>query len=151
MEYPTDFTPVYDQTKEQAKELIDRLFKENAELGSELYSQAVENVRAQHRAAKVNAELKDKVAKLEEVVAEVKKVAIKHNIIELASILSRTETGEILAVVETESTCIGIDATNRTASMSTGRNIFWSEPFVRVGYNKSGPVTVTVRRRKEEG
>ena len=36
MDYPTEFTPIYDQTKEQAKEMVDKLFKENAELKARL-------------------------------------------------------------------------------------------------------------------
>ena len=36
MDYPTEFIPIYDQTQEQAKKMVDKLFEENAELRARL-------------------------------------------------------------------------------------------------------------------
>ena len=36
MDYPTEFIPIYDQTQEQAKKMVDKLFEENAEIRARL-------------------------------------------------------------------------------------------------------------------
>ena len=52
MKRPTEFIPIYDQTKEQAYDMVEKMFDQIELLEKKLYDQALENVELQHRAAK---------------------------------------------------------------------------------------------------